>query len=74
MRLMLYLVAMFEHETEIGGDIELHNKAMNEAEEVLDALGGDPEMAVEIVIDGEQIAFQASDELIDAIAETSTTA
>ena len=67
MRLMIYMGAVDTEPADFGGDIELWNDAFETTEKILEELGGDPDKAIEFIVDDGYTYVQASSELEDAM-------
>jgi len=66
MRLMVYLAALHEEPADFGSDVDEYNRAFEATELVLDELGGDPDKAIEIVVDEGYTYLQSSEALEEA--------
>jgi hypothetical protein len=71
MRLMIYVGAIDSDPADFGGDIDTWNAAFETMEKVLDELGGDPDDAIEFVVDDGYTYVQSSEKLQEAIMTVS---
>lgn len=67
MRLMIYMGAIDSDPADFGGEIELWNEAFETCEDILEELGGDPDAAIEFVVDDGYTYVQSSEKLEEAM-------
>ena len=67
MRLMIYIGAVDTEPADFEGEIELWNEAFETCEQILDELGGDPDAAIEFVVDDGYTYAQSSEKLEEAM-------